>query len=284
MRLRLGHWPSASQSRGTILLFSGRTEYLEKYGQAVADMVGQGYDVLSIDWRGQGYSDRVAQDPRIGHVDVFEDYQKDVSVLLDNARRLELPKPWFLVAHSLGGAIGLRALLNGLPVEKAAFSAPMWDIFVPPRLRFFAGILPGLARRLGVVMRPVPGTSIRNHVEATRFEDNLLTTDPAQYKHLINQVTTVPEFALGGPSFHWFEVARSETASFRGAPMPAIPMRVYVGTEESIVDAKAIAAIQVRWANSELITVPGAKHEIMFETPDKRAVFMGGMFDLFGRP
>ena len=34
--LRLAHWPAASDSRGGVLLFPGRTEYIEKYSGIAA--------------------------------------------------------------------------------------------------------------------------------------------------------------------------------------------------------------------------------------------------------
>ena len=43
---------------------------------------------------------------------------------------LALPRPWRLLAHSMGGTIGLRALTRGVPVAAAVFSAPMWGIRV----------------------------------------------------------------------------------------------------------------------------------------------------------
>lgn len=59
-RIRLGHWPCAG-ARGTVLLFPGRTEYIEKYGLCAADFARRGLATMAIDWRGQGLSDRLLQ-------------------------------------------------------------------------------------------------------------------------------------------------------------------------------------------------------------------------------
>ena len=58
LRIRLGHFP-AEEPRGTVLLFPGRTEYIEKYGRTASDLAAGGYDTLCIDWRGQGLADRL---------------------------------------------------------------------------------------------------------------------------------------------------------------------------------------------------------------------------------
>ena len=110
LRLRLGLWPNGS--KGTVLIFPGRTEYIEKYGGAAAALAQAGYSSLAIDWRGQGLSDRLLSDRLIGHVRRFSDYQRDVQTLMAAARALDLPKPYFLLAHSMGGCIALRALVQ----------------------------------------------------------------------------------------------------------------------------------------------------------------------------
>ena len=69
-RIRVGLWPTnAEEPRGTVLLFPGRTEYIEKYGRTAQELAERGFATLAIDWRGQGLSDRMLDDPRIGHVD-----------------------------------------------------------------------------------------------------------------------------------------------------------------------------------------------------------------------
>ena len=92
-RLRLALWPASEPARGTLLLFPGRTEYLEKYHEAGADFAAAGWHVLGIDWRGQGLSDRLIADPRPGHVLDFAEYLQDVSALAGAAETLDLPRP-----------------------------------------------------------------------------------------------------------------------------------------------------------------------------------------------
>ena len=97
VRLRMGHWPAGrhdaapeepagpaeeARARGTILMFPGRTEYLEKYGPTAAEFTRRGYAFAAIDWRGQGLSDRLHADRRLGHVGRFTDYQLDCAAFL----------------------------------------------------------------------------------------------------------------------------------------------------------------------------------------------------------
>ena len=52
VQLRLGLWQHKA-AKGTVLLIPGRTEYIEKYGPAAADLRARGFDTLVLDLRGQ---------------------------------------------------------------------------------------------------------------------------------------------------------------------------------------------------------------------------------------
>ena len=47
-----------SGERGTIVLLTGRSDYMERYFETMRDLVARGFCVASFDWRGQGGSDR----------------------------------------------------------------------------------------------------------------------------------------------------------------------------------------------------------------------------------
>ncbi|MCB2131865.1 MAG: alpha/beta hydrolase, partial [Rhodobacteraceae bacterium] len=87
VRLRIGYWRGGEtgERNGTVLIFPGRSEYIEKYGPALTRLTGAGHACLIIDWRGQGLSDRILADPMSGHVHEFVDYQTDVAALLQTA-------------------------------------------------------------------------------------------------------------------------------------------------------------------------------------------------------
>ena len=59
----------------------------------------------------------------------------DFDEMVGFARAQGLPEPYYLMAHSMGGCIGLRALMRGAPVKAAAFSAPMWGILIAAWMR-----------------------------------------------------------------------------------------------------------------------------------------------------
>ncbi|WP_299358244.1 alpha/beta hydrolase [uncultured Paracoccus sp.] len=290
VRLRMARWSpdeARPERRGTIFLFPGRTEYLEKYAAIGAAFASHGFAVLGIDWRGQGMSDRLQADPRPGHVVAFSDYQRDVVEMVVAAHEMDLPQPWHLLAHSMGGAIGLAALLNDLPVRSAVFSAPMWGI-VPRRLtRTVANGLALAAGRLGRSGMPAPGTGGRgSFVLDCAFNDNLLTGDGQSWGRLVAEAVAWPELTLGGASYGWLGAALAECARLQAVPAADMPtpergVLVSLGGLERVVSPAAIRTRVAGWPAARLLEVPGARHEVMFETPDRRDRFMQAALDHF---
>lgn len=283
-RLRMGVF-ARTPARGTVLILPGRTEYIEKYARLAADLGERGYAAAAIDWRGQGLSDRqLPGRPMVGHVRRFTNYQFDLAAMTEAAANLRLPRPWYMLAHSMGGAIGLRALCEGLGLAAAAFSAPMWDILLPPpagRLR--ATLVAGAARLVGVANLPVPGTSRRNYLADTAFDNNALTSDRETWEWMRSQITRHPELALGGPSLLWLSEALLEVARLRAMPSPDVPCLTVIGTQETIVDPAAIRGRMGRWPRGSLSVYEGARHEIPMETPIFRARFLDEVDALFGQ-
>jgi len=269
VRLRVGHWP-AGDGRGTVLLFPGRTEFIEKYGRAARDLGALGYGTLAIDWRGQGLSDRLVQDAMTGHVRDFGDYQADVAAMIRAARALDLPRPWHLLAHSMGGAIGLRAVARGLPVATCAFTAPMWGIGMRAAVRPLAWSLGWASRHVGLGHAYAPGTGRGSYLQATPFETNDLTRDADMYAHMQAQLAACPALALGGPSLQWLFGAVRECRRLHALPSPALPCLTFIGTDERIVDTARIDARMARWHGGVLRTLDGARHEPMMDVPQTR--------------
>lgn len=271
MRIRVGHWPApAATARGTVLLFPGRTEYVEKYGRDARTLGDLGYATVAIDWRGQGVSARMQDDPAIGHVDDFRDYQRDVRAALAHVRALGLPEPLFLVAHSMGGCIGLRAVLDGLPVRAVCFSAPMWGIRMSAALRPVAWSLAALARPLRFSHVIAPGQKTDAYIMHAAFEANLLTGDEDMYLYMQKQLRAHPDLALGGPSLRWLHEALGEMRTLAGRPSPDLPCLTFLGTREEIVDPVRIRDRMARWEGGRLVTIEGGRHEVLMETPERR--------------
>lgn len=281
VRLRMAIWPEGE--KGTVLLFPGRTEYIEKYGRAAVEFGARGYGSVVIDWRGQGLSDRPKPDRMIGHVEAFSHYQDDLAAVLEKLQQEGLPGPFYLVAHSMGGCIGLRALTRGLDVKAAVFSAPMWGIRFAPGLAPVARVLSKTARAFGHGQRYAPGTNGATYVRTSPFIGNVLTRDPQTYAWMQAQLMEKPELALGGPGLHWLDEAMQECRDLAPLPSPDLPCLCFLGAEEKVVDPAPIHNRMARWPKGKLEVVLNAEHEIMMEIPATRDRFFDMATALFAQ-
>ena len=263
MRLRAAAWTGGR--RGTAVVFPGRTEYIEKYGRVVARLVARGLSVLVIDWRGQGLSDRHPPSPMLGHVDDFRDYQRDVAALMALAETLDLPAPRYLVAHSMGGCIGLRTLLERADFCGAVLSAPMWHLQMRGATRELTSKVTRSRSLVGLGARLTPGTSAQPTALAVGFEGNALTSDPEHFAHMVRQLTAHPELGARRPE-HAVDLrrARGDGPALRRAAADAAGAGAARHRRDGGLDQRDPQPGGQDGAGT-LILLEGARHEIFME-------------------
>lgn len=282
LTIRLAHWRHDG-AKGTVLLFPGRTEFIEKYGLAAGEFAQRGYAMVAVDWRGQGLADRMLDDRAIGHVRDFADYQLDVAETIKYARDVGMPEPFYLLGHSMGGCIGLRALNEGLDVKAAAFSAPMWGVGLAPHVRSVAWIVSTISKPLGFSGILAPSQSTENYLLRTTLEENGLTNDATMFGFLKRQITEHPELGLAGPSLRWLNESLREMRRMAEQPSPNVPCITYLGSDEEIVDPVRIRERMAKWPNGTLVEIPTGRHEMLMDAPAMRETLYNGICDLFDK-
>ena len=280
VRIRAAIW-NAGATRGTVVLLPGRTEYVEKYGRSAGWLAAAGFATLTVDWRGQGLADRWVNDQMVGHVESFADYQADLAAVLAFATARGLPQPWYMIAHSMGGCIGLRSLMAGLPFRAAAFSAPMWGILMADWMRPLAWVLSTSSRWLSFDHRYAPGTGPATYVTSVPFVGNMLTTDAEMWDYMRQHLLAHPELALGGPSLGWLKAALEECRDLAGMAAPPYPVVCALGSQERIVDVRPVHTRMQAWPGGRLDLYSGAEHEVLMERPATRSAFLERAVALF---
>jgi len=279
VRIRIGVWGGGD--KGTVLLFPGRTEFIEKYGATAKAFQDRGFSTVAIDWRGQGLADRALDNRLIGHIDKFNEYQIDVAAVLAALPELDLPDPMGLFAHSMGGCIGLRALIEGLPVDAAVFTGPMWKIALDPLRRGAGWALSTLSRNTRFERLLAPGTLDTSYVLSQPFEGNMLTRNRDEFEAMRQQLIAHPDLGLGGPSLAWISEAFQECHDLSLAPTPNIPCITFLGTNERIVDQDAIYDRMARWQNGDLRMIEGGEHEVVMDLPEVQAEVIDAAVGLY---
>lgn len=272
VKIRVGGWTEGA--KGTVLIFNGRTEYIEKYGRVASDFAAAGFATATCDWRGQGLADRVATDRNLGHVKEFLDYQKDVAAFIEAVRELGFPEPFHLIGHSMGGAIGLRAVIEGLPVEKVVFSGPMFGIGAVKTLGPIAVMLLEGAHVFGMGLSYAPATNRKAYILKQSFDGNSLTNDADTYQWLQSHVLADSRLGLGGPSMNWLREAKREIDFLESIDQVPCPTLAMVGTDDTIIVRDNVLSYTAKWTSGRAEMIEGARHEPMMETPAIRGIFM----------
>src|SRR5215468_4048683 len=130
VKLRFARWePTRPPNRGTVCVFQGRSEYIEKYFEVVADLRRRGFSVATMDWRGQGGSQRQLSNARKGYVRSFAEYDQDLAHFMKEIVLPDCQPPFIALAHSMGGHVLLRNAASPASwFTRMVLCAPMLDI------------------------------------------------------------------------------------------------------------------------------------------------------------
>jgi lysophospholipase len=267
--IRYARWqPIGDSLKGTICLFGGRAEFIEKYYETIADLRGGGFHVATMDWRGQGGSARMLGNSAKGHVTTFDQYIADVSFFMREVVLPDCPGPYYVLAHSMGGNVLLQVLAQRAHwFERAVLSAPMLDLVGIPLA------IPGLRRvaelacYVGLAAAFVPGGGAAPP-GAGGFQDNLYTGDPARFARNMAALKAVPQLSVGAPTFGWMHAAARAMEVVMEpefAPRIRVPVLIVGAGNDRIVSTRAIEEMARGIRGGGQITLPGARHEILQE-------------------
>jgi lysophospholipase len=272
--------------RGSILFFPGRGDCYEKYLETLEEWHRAGWRVTASDWRGQAGSGRLGKDPLTGHIENFSIWVDDLAYLW---RRwvAETPGPHVLAAHSMGGHLVLRALVEKrVKPDAVVLSAPMTGIAGPPLPLVLLHAAARLMCTTGDPTRPAWKWSEKpGETPATRAA--LLTHDRDRYADEQWWRDHRPELAMGPGSWRWVERAY---ASWRKLVAPGklesvtVPVLIVSTSADRLVSHPANLAAARRLPKAELMALgEEAAHEVLREVDAVRSPIMARIADFLDR-
>ncbi len=284
--LRFAHWQATrSPRRGTICLFHGRGEFIEKYFEVIAELRRRGFAVATMDWRGQGGSYRSLADKARGHIGSFTSFDADLVRFMKDVVLPDCPPPYVAMAHSMGGNIILRHAIEPQSwFERLVLCAPMLAI-APERLRapvWAARTFAEVASVGGLATRYVRGGSSQP-IELAPFDGNMLSSDRERYQRNAAVLRAAPGLGLGSPTIGWLRAAMRSCATLAAADYPqrvTIPALLFAAADEEIVSTATIERFAVGLKVGTHVMMPHARHEILQETDLVRRRFWAA-FDAY---
>jgi lysophospholipase len=280
--IRFARWAPPANRKGTVCVFTGRAEFIEKYFETVRDLRARGFAVAMIDWRGQGHSARRLRDPRKGYVRDFADYEMDADTFMREVVLPDCPPPYFALAHSMGGAVMLRLAHAGRRwFDRMVLSAPMIDL---PGMRTSFPVRAAIRtlRYAGLGGRYIPGGSA-DIAGSESFVNNELTSDPVRFARNRAILDEDPTLGIGAPTIAWADAALRTMHAFGEPSYPSQirqPVLILAAGLDTIVSTSAIEAFSFFLRAGSHLVIAGAKHEILQEQDRYRDQFWAA-FDAF---
>lgn len=284
--LRFARWEATrSPRRGTVCLFPGRGEYIEKYFEVIADLRRRGFAVAVLDWRGQGGSHRALKNMRKGHINDFAEYDRDLVRFMRDVVLPDCPPPYIALAHSMGGAILLRnAIERSSWFSRMVLVAPMIALN-NSRMRFPLRIVRTYAETVagaGFASAYIQG-GVDSPEEMSAFEGNPLTSDRERWARNKAVLDIAPDLALGSPTVGWLRAAlraMERLGSPGYAALVQVPILMFAAGNDQIVSTRAIEDFSVELKVGSTLLIPNARHEILQECESVRQRFWAA-FDAY---
>jgi lysophospholipase len=284
VRLRYATFPrTGGPVRGTICLIQGRTEFIEKYFETIADFQSRGFAVATFDWRGQGGSQRLIGNPRAGYVLRFSDYWVDLKAFHGAVLLPDCPAPFYLVGHSMGALVALEAgSRDRMMFERMFLTSPMVGLDRQP----FG--MAGMAR-LGTALclmglgRLTVGRRADRPATEMAFARNPVTSDPRRFARAAEVLTARPDLEIGAPTIRWAQAAFAAMAEAGGDHFPGavkIPVLMLAAARDTVVSTAATEILGLRMRSGRHTVIPAARHELFMETDAIRSQVLAA-FDAF---
>lgn len=284
-------FPKDSIPDAVVVCLPGLSEYGEKYYEIARDLQTKNLAFWVIDWMGQGASDRYLPNLFKRHSAGFhedvedlhylvEEYIKHSSVHPDKGRI-----PLAMLAHSMGGNIGLRYLAKYPEMfECAAFSAPMVGIdkltdYPQPLMLAVTGALNLFAPNAYAPSQKDWHNEMRPNVGKDQF-----SSDPVRGAVHEDWLRSNPALQIGGVTNRWLYEALKSCYSLQKS-IPKIRQDILIGVaeHEKIVSNRSIINAFDSAKSAQIILLDDAKHEILMETDSIRTIFMDGFMSLIDK-
>ncbi|MBN7775252.1 alpha/beta hydrolase [Nitratireductor aquimarinus] len=269
-----------AEKHGTVVILPGRNEYIEKYFETANDLTERGYGAAILDWRGQGRSQRLLPDANRGYVESFDDYVRDLDAFFEQVVLPDCRGPYYILAHSTGVLIALLAApMMANRVRRMVLCTPLLGLPVSPRTTRWVSHFAQFLYAFGFGKMYMPGR--RNRMKMPEFSPAALSSDPQRFARNRATVSAWPGLAINGPTVAW---TRAMFLAIERVTDPAFAARIHIPSlilsagADRVVSNPAIERFSRQLRSTSLLTIDGARHELLQEADLYREQVMAAFF------
>ena len=270
-----------SKEKGAVVISHGFAESSSKWAEMAFNLNENGYSVYIFDHRGHGRSEKLAENPRMVHVDRFSNYVGDLDTFIEKVVKSDdfAGRKKHLLGFSMGGAIAtLYDSRNPETFDKVVLGAPMLKI----RFSVFPHWLASAVLKVGRMFRNEKHYALGvsdSFAAEPAFKNNIMTGSRTRFlaKRLrFNLDDTVPQ---GGPSFGWLAEAMwgAREARQSGARIDK-PVLLIQGGSDKVVSKSAQNQFCNGAPNCSKLVLESARHDIFWEKDAIRDHMLRSMF------
>lgn len=267
-------------SKATIVISSGRTEGMLKYQELLYDLNNNGYSVYIYDHRGQGFSERMTEDSRLGYVKDFLNYVKDLKHFVKKVVKHD--KKLFSLSHSMGGEVtSLYAQTYPNDFDALVLSSPMHQpkLFSELTTDFLCDIVEYM---LDDTPKYALGKFYFDFAD-NRFSLNVLTHSKLRYSIFNELYKLHPETKVGWTSVNWVvESCEVSPVAIKFADTINVPILLLQSGNDHLVNKKPQEDFCAKVGElCEIVPIDEAYHELFIEKDIYRNKALNAMFKFF---
>lgn len=256
--------------KAAVVLVTGRTEPIRKYAELLDDLRAAGFSTYAMDHRGQGASGRMLDNPQKGYVASFDDYVTDLHTFVTTVVKPDTNAKVVLVAHSMGGAVGLLTV-DAYPDDFAAVvaSSPMLEINTGAFPAPIAGTLGAAA--CGASDGTAYAIGSGDFKEEADFSKSTVTSSEPRFWWKRQLFDDSPELRMGGLTWRWLcESLTASSNAEQAGRFSSTPTLILQAGKDTIVKPGG----QQRYCDAaprcQLSRIDDAKHEHFAERDELR--------------
>jgi acylglycerol lipase len=244
-------WLPDGEPGAAVVIAHGAGEHSDRYAHVAARLVAEGYAVYAIEHRGHGRSEG-----KRALIDRLDNAVADLGTLIETVRERHPGVPVFLLAHSMGGTIGVSyALKLQERLAGLILSGPLAALEPSPApQRIIIGIVSAVAPAVGLVA----------------IDPALVSRDPA----VVDAYVQDPMVFHGKlPARTITELAAAIDAFPEAVRAITIPVLIVYGTDDGLCPPAGSVMLGERIGSEDKTIKPyeGLHHEVLNE-PEQDAV------------
>lgn len=249
-------------SEAVLVISHGFGEFAEKYNEMAYYFMKRGYEVWIPEHRGHGYSGRSLEDKQKIHIKDYTLYVEDMHNVIHKMLK-SYEKPVYLLAHSMGGAIGAM-YLEKYPddFEAAVLSCPMLGIKMGRYPHLMAWTMSKVKCIVGKGDRYVPGQ--HGFSEKKDFEHSSATSRE-RYEYIFHKRIEDENYRTSGGTYSWTAAsieADRHIMKQKNIDNIKIPVLIFEAGRDHRVSGRAIRSFAKKNKHVTRVYYPEAKHEI----------------------